>query len=46
MEKKTESVPFFAKKVVGNDVVVRTGVRAGATNEGSKKLKEEGYKAG
>ena len=45
MDKKTESVPFFAKKVVGNEVVVKTGVRAGAY-EASAKMKEEQKKVG
>lgn len=40
MDKKSEKVPFFAKKANGEEIVVKTGVRAGAS-ESRVKLKEE-----
>lgn len=42
MEKK--NVPFFAKKAENNEVVVKTGVKAGAL-EARQKMREQDAKA-
>lgn len=40
MDKNAKSVPFFARKVEATELVVKTGVRAGAS-ESRVKLKEQ-----